>query len=435
MSENGNMLRVAAAIDDFITLDLACLGVSGPLFAALQRHQPGPMCLGAARFLLDNLPPEDGLVCIATGFPMGGGVPETDGPVGAAMLARALHQALGVTTVLVTDQGWEESLRAACIGAGLSPMPLQENGVERIRYLRPVYVAAVPRDEASAANACARIMQLKPDMLIAIERPGKNHLGVYHGMKRTPLGRLSFGCGAAFLSWGVKPACLCWLLATGAMKSAWDWCAMTFRRFCRRPRPAAALAGAARPRLSPRINLVVASVLELGRGGNRRRPGRGHRRYGRAAGTRAGAARHRIVRQYRRGGRGERFAGTGCGRHTGAGMRFGLLRSLRGMVNARHGAQEGLAQESARLSGGPEFPLLTGGVFTAPNSVSRTSQTSICPGACVMAKSRLLCVTAGKPGYAAGPEQREFGVQYVHRVAVVRFVDVRYAQGFGTTRR
>ncbi len=187
MSENGNMLRVAAAIDDFITLDLACLGVSGPLFAALQRHQPGPMCLGAARFLLDNLPPEDGLVCIATGFPMGGGVPETDGPVGAAMLARALHQALGVTTVLVTDQGWEESLRAACIGAGLSPMPLQENGVERIRYLRPVYVAAVPRDEASAANACARIMQLKPDMLIAIERPGKNHLGVYHGMNGRPL--------------------------------------------------------------------------------------------------------------------------------------------------------------------------------------------------------------------------------------------------------
>jgi len=181
--------RVARAIDAFITLDLACLGAAPALFEALQRRQPGPMCLAAAQFLRKRFPDSEGegLVCIATGFPMGGGVPETDGPVGAAMLARALHQAFGVHSILVTDQGWEESLRAACIGAGLSPMPLPEQGVERIRYLRPAYIAAVPREEQACETACRKLLDLKPDLLIAIERPGKNHLGVYHGMNGRPL--------------------------------------------------------------------------------------------------------------------------------------------------------------------------------------------------------------------------------------------------------
>lgn len=185
-------LKVAAAIDAFITLDLSCLGVGPRLFTALQRHRPGLMCLGAAQFLKERLRPGEGLVCIATGFPMGGGVPETDGPVGAAMLARALHQGLGVQSVLVTDTGWEESLRAACIGAGLSPLPLSEQGVERIRYLRPAYIASVPRDAAGCESTCLRLLDLKPDLLIAIERPGKNRCGVYHGMNGRPLaGHLS----------------------------------------------------------------------------------------------------------------------------------------------------------------------------------------------------------------------------------------------------
>lgn len=178
---------VAAAIDAFVTLDLASLGVAPRLYAALQSKQPGPMCMGAAAFLAKNLPETKGLVCIATGFPMGGGVPETDGPVGAAMLARALYQGLGVHSVLVTDQGWEDSVKAACIGAGLSPMVLPESGVEPIRYLRPVYIATVPRDDAGCTAACERLLDLKPDMLIAIERPGKNIKGVYHGMNGRPL--------------------------------------------------------------------------------------------------------------------------------------------------------------------------------------------------------------------------------------------------------
>ncbi len=182
------LMRVADAIDDFATLDLACLGVSQPLYTALQRRQPGPMCLGAADFMLQHLPESQGLVIIATGFPMGGGVPETDGPIGAAMLARALHLSRGCDCIIITDKGWEEPMRAACIGAGLAPIPVPEQGIETINYLKPAYIATVPREDDACHEAVdALLARKKPDLLIAIERPGKNVQGVYHGMNGRPL--------------------------------------------------------------------------------------------------------------------------------------------------------------------------------------------------------------------------------------------------------
>lgn len=187
-AEQTRQEALAKALDNIAVLDLACLGVAGHLYEALQRKQPGDMCMGAARFVLNALPEEGGLAVIATGFPMGGGVPETDGPVGAAMLARALRVARGARSLIVTDEDFVDAVKAACIGAGLSPRIADPEGLESISYLNPVYILPFPREEAACRTRCEQVLaNMEPDLLVAVERPGKNSAGVYHGMNGRPL--------------------------------------------------------------------------------------------------------------------------------------------------------------------------------------------------------------------------------------------------------
>jgi D-glutamate cyclase len=181
--------RVARTIDDFMTIDLTGVGLIGPIYDAVQRRQPGPVCMGAAEIIARALGGRGGPVLIATGFPEGGGVPETDGPVGAALLARALFLGFGVESVIVVDEDWEAMMRATCLGAGLSPMPFPGSGViEPIAFLRPVYIRTVPKD----AEGCRRISdelleRTRPRLVMAIERPGCNANGLYHGLGGRPL--------------------------------------------------------------------------------------------------------------------------------------------------------------------------------------------------------------------------------------------------------
>ena len=142
------------------------------------------MCMAAAELLVDSLRGSGGPVLIATGFPEGGGLPETDGPVGAVMLARALFLGLGVETVIVIDEDWEPVMRAACLGGGLSPMPFPETGViEPIEFCRPIYIRTVPKDAKGCHGISDDLLErTQPRVLIAIEWPGCNRNGVYHAL-------------------------------------------------------------------------------------------------------------------------------------------------------------------------------------------------------------------------------------------------------------
>lgn len=87
--------RVARTIDEFMTLDYTGVGLIGNIYEALQKRQPGFACMGAAERIVEVVRRQGGPVLIATGFPEGGGAPETDGPVGAALMARAFFLGLG----------------------------------------------------------------------------------------------------------------------------------------------------------------------------------------------------------------------------------------------------------------------------------------------------------------------------------------------------
>src|SRR5215813_12624013 len=68
---------------------------------------------------------EGGVVAILTGFPefpwIGRGVAETDGPIGAAVLARALIRACRVIPILPCESHFAPVIMAALRGIGLTP--------------------------------------------------------------------------------------------------------------------------------------------------------------------------------------------------------------------------------------------------------------------------------------------------------------------------
>lgn len=179
---------IAETIDKFMCLDLTGVGSIQNIYNALQKHQPGYVCMGAAEMIVKAVE-QGGPVVIATGFPEGGGVPETDGPVGAAMLARALFMAFGIESIILTDQDWYGMQVATCRGAGLEPMPWPESGkIEPVEFLRPVYIRTLPKDDTGCRQITDALLEVTcPSLVIAIERPGMNSNGLYHGLGGRPL--------------------------------------------------------------------------------------------------------------------------------------------------------------------------------------------------------------------------------------------------------
>lgn len=104
-------------------------------------------------------------VIITTGFPVWGtGVAETDGPSGAANLAYALTE-LGKDVLLVTDPCASPLLLAA-------------------KDQRAPLAAVAVVDDKDPDGSCRVILDaFKPDLVIALERPGMAADGHFHNMR------------------------------------------------------------------------------------------------------------------------------------------------------------------------------------------------------------------------------------------------------------
>jgi hypothetical protein len=135
----------ADPIDHLLALDPGGRGIAA-------FFQPGG-ALAAARALA-RAP----VVLIATGFVVAEGMPETDGPPGAAVLGRALRR-LGAHVRYTTDP------------AALPPLEAS------LRVLgEPPDAFAYPAGPTAAADVLARE---RPTHLVAIERPGRGRSGDY----------------------------------------------------------------------------------------------------------------------------------------------------------------------------------------------------------------------------------------------------------------
>ena len=126
----------------------------------LRPFLPGDFCDRTARYILEH----PGRVAIVTGFYiLTAGQHETDGPPGALAIGNAL-QSLGNDVTYVTDVHTAPMMRGWLGNSGR------------------VVEFPIAGDEESRAAAGALINELQPDLLIAIERCGRNASDVYLNM-------------------------------------------------------------------------------------------------------------------------------------------------------------------------------------------------------------------------------------------------------------
>ncbi len=180
------LVNLGDSIDRLITIDTTGRGVIRDLYHAARTKQGSPLTYLAARGLAERVGKGD-VVVIATGMEiLPWHRPEQDGPVGGAMLARALLMAFGAKPVFVTEPQHAPVIETSVKAAGLYVFPL-----EQLKEL-PTSAAVVsfPVDPAEAEAAAQRLLtEYKPKALISIERAGANEFGEYHaalGRSLTP---------------------------------------------------------------------------------------------------------------------------------------------------------------------------------------------------------------------------------------------------------
>jgi hypothetical protein len=154
--------KKAFMIDQVAALDLPTRRVVRQLYEAAFKIVNKPLCLAAAEKIAAKTSRGDS-VFIITGFPIiSKKLWETDGPLGAVVLAETLR-VVELKPLLITDDGCVEILRAVSPDMQVSEFPVN--------------------DEQAQLEAESLISKFNPSALIAIERPGWNEEHEYHNMK------------------------------------------------------------------------------------------------------------------------------------------------------------------------------------------------------------------------------------------------------------
>src|SRR5260221_7526763 len=120
----GGVPPMAEYIDRLITVEMRNRGMPAnkiaPLYDAARAESGTPLAYRAVMGLLAAVQRHDH-VLIVTGAGSGSLIPkgENDGPVGAAVLARALHFGVGAVPILVCEAHHVDPVVAACRAAGV----------------------------------------------------------------------------------------------------------------------------------------------------------------------------------------------------------------------------------------------------------------------------------------------------------------------------
>ena len=164
------------AIDRLVADDPGKRGAEA-MYRAARAGGP-PLCLRGASAIL-----EGGSALVLTGFPAGPRMlHENDGPMGAAMLASAMERC-GVRPVMVVDSPGLAILEGLLEAAGV-----RDAALETVRW--PArneegdQAGMGPEDaRAGALERCRAILDgTVPELVVAIERPGRSGDGSYRSM-------------------------------------------------------------------------------------------------------------------------------------------------------------------------------------------------------------------------------------------------------------
>ena len=183
------LIKISEGIDQLITIDVPLRGVIGKLYRAAREKTNVPLTLGAAHALAAAVKAGDP-VLIATGWPdrplISTQIGENDGPVGAAVLARAIHQACGAVPIILIEQELLTAMQTV-IQAAMLKVVKPEEAIKSVGLKAPIHAASVlsfPTKIDEAAEVSTRLIQkYRPAAIIAIEKGGMNEKGVVHSVR------------------------------------------------------------------------------------------------------------------------------------------------------------------------------------------------------------------------------------------------------------
>ena len=176
---------IADRIDRLLSVDLPSRGRIGILYPHFRQHYGAPMSMLAARALQADVKPGD-LVLIATGWLnrpyVSRVIAESDGPTGAAALARAVNIGLGAVPVVLVEAEIVSAMSAILHAAGLRRLPLADTiaaGQPDV-LLHAACVLPYPVDRAEADVMAGRLLEHRVGAFVAIEKGGANEVGRVH---------------------------------------------------------------------------------------------------------------------------------------------------------------------------------------------------------------------------------------------------------------
>jgi len=171
---------VGERIDRLMTVEIRPLtgglpsGYVQPLYDICRKYHGAPLSMLAAEYLHNRIKLGD-TVFIATGAGVAPALPlgETDGPPGAAVLARALARGFGCRVVLVTEDIHLAPVEAC---AEVASQALDGQG--------SITVVSFPKGlEAGRQAAKGLFQEYNPTAVVFVERDGPNAEGYFHGVR------------------------------------------------------------------------------------------------------------------------------------------------------------------------------------------------------------------------------------------------------------
>lgn len=176
---------VGQSIDELVTTEVRFPGrLSGTnmikqLYDAARAEAGASLSLAAGRALEDAIDPGE-TVLLATGAGQGHvSLPngETDGPLGAVGLARALALGLGARPVITTEDHCLEPTIATLRAGGLNDLSYEELQ----QRSNAATVVPYPKEEGAGERAAEDFLETyDPAAIVAVEKGGPNGEGIYH---------------------------------------------------------------------------------------------------------------------------------------------------------------------------------------------------------------------------------------------------------------
>jgi len=173
---------IGEGVDRLITLDVRARGIIYDLYGAARELARGPVALEAAKSVSDTVRNGDAVI-ITTGFiVLPQRIQETDGPLGAAALARALSKIFGARPILVIEDQSKAIMASTLRALGIDAK--MEGNRSEGDANGSALLLGFPLGLEEAEEEAERILiKFNPSLVVAIEKAGRNVKGEYHTMR------------------------------------------------------------------------------------------------------------------------------------------------------------------------------------------------------------------------------------------------------------